>query len=83
MSGYKKEDTCWQVIGRWQNNRRQFVVYFSQDNITSPKAFSCADYGSQPSTLEPFLIDERKVTLSLLIFGVNQRLNAEKWLGRN
>jgi hypothetical protein len=83
ISGYEEQDTCWQVIGHWQDDRRQFTVYFSQDNIQSPKAFSCADSGSSPSTLEPFLIDERKVTLSLMVLGVYQRLNAEKWLERN
>jgi Protein of unknown function (DUF2996) len=81
--GYEKDDTCWQVTGRWQNEQRQFTVYFSQDNIQSPKAFSCADYGSHPSIIEPFLIDERKVTLPLMLLGVYQRLNAEKWLGKN
>jgi hypothetical protein len=65
ISGYEEKDTCWQVMGCWQDNRRQFTVYFSQDNIQTPKAFSYADSGSSPSTLEPFLIDERKVTLSL------------------
>lgn len=83
ISGYEEQDTCWQVIGHWQDDRRQFTVYFSEENIQSPKAFSCADFGSHPSTLEPFLIDERRVTLSLLLLGVYQRLNAEKWLGRN
>jgi hypothetical protein len=83
ISGYEEQDTCWQVIGHWQDDRRQFTIYFSEENIQSPKAFSCADFGSHPSTLEPFLIDERKVTLSLLLLGVYQRLNAEKWLGRN
>ena len=81
--GYEPEDTCWQVIGRWQNDKRQFTVYFSQEDLKSPKAFSCADSGSNPSILEPFLIDERKVTLPLLLLGVYQRLNADKWLGRN
>jgi len=33
--------------------------------------------------LEPFLIDERKVTLDLMVFGVMQRLNGQKWLERN
>ena len=36
-----------------------------------------------PATIEPFLLDERKITLDLLVFGVIQRLNAQKWLGGN
>jgi hypothetical protein len=72
-----------QVRGTWANGQRQFAVYFSKQDIHAQKAFSCADAGKQPSTLEPFLIDERKATLDLLVFGVSQRLNAQKWLYPN
>lgn len=74
---------CWQVIGRWDNNRRQFNVYFFKEDIQGQRAFSYATNGARPSTLEPFLIDERKITLDLMVFGVIQRLNAQKWLVRN
>jgi len=82
VKGLDTED-CWQVVGRWQNNKRQFNVYFMQEDIKGQKAFSCADSGSTPSTIEPFLGDERRISLELLVFGVTQRLNAEKWLARN
>ncbi|CAN1211088.1 DUF2996 domain-containing protein [Tumidithrix helvetica PCC 7403] len=72
-----------QVQGRWNQNYRQFTVYFSKQDISAQKAFSCADGGLSPSTIEPFLIDERKATLDLLVFGVMQRLNAQKWLAPN
>ncbi len=81
--GFKGEPECWQVVGRWQGGRRQFHVYFLKEDIQGQRAFSYADTGSIPSTLEPFLIDERKITLNLLVFGVTQRLNAQKWLVRN
>ncbi|MGB3237212.1 MAG: DUF2996 domain-containing protein [Geitlerinemataceae cyanobacterium] len=74
---------CWQVIGQWQSGKRQFNVYFPKADIKGPRAFSCSADGTQPSTIEPFLMDERKITLSLLVFGVVQRLNAQKWLARN
>lgn len=72
-----------QLQGFWQNRLRQFTVYFSKQDISSHKAFSCADAGFSPSTIEPFLIDERKATLDLLVFGVMQRLNGQKWLKAN
>lgn len=81
--GFKGEPECWQVIGRWQGDRRQFYVYFLKEDIQGQRAFSYADTGSKPSILEPFLIDERKITLDLLVFGITQRLNAQKWLVRN
>lgn len=74
---------CWQVIGTWQGGNRRFVVYFPKADIKGPRAFSCSADGTQPSTIEPFLMDERKIKLPLLVFGVVQRLNAQKWLARN
>lgn len=74
---------CWQAIGQWQSGKRQFTLYFPKADIKGPRAFSCAADGTQPSTLEPFLMDERKITLDLLVFGVVQRLNAQKWLAWN
>ncbi|MBD2041475.1 DUF2996 domain-containing protein [Microcoleus sp. FACHB-672] len=82
-SGLGSTEECWQVIGRWKGGKRQFNVYFPKADIQGPRAFSCADSGAKASTIEPFLIDERKVTLDLLVFGVVQRLNAQKWLALN
>jgi pyruvate/2-oxoglutarate dehydrogenase complex dihydrolipoamide acyltransferase (E2) component len=72
-----------QVTGQWQNGQRQFSVYFTEANLNSQRAFSCSTGKAVPSTLEPFLGDERKITLDLLVFGVMQRLNAQKWFGNN
>jgi hypothetical protein len=72
-----------QVHGVWAEGLRQFTVYFSKPDINGQKAFSCADSGRSPSTIEPFLIDERKAPLDLLVFGVIQRLTAQKWLVAN
>lgn len=72
-----------QVAGQWQQGQRQFTVYFPEADINGLKAFSCTTAGAQPSTIESFLIDERKANLDLLVFGVIQRLNAQKWFGNN
>ncbi|MBW4523243.1 MAG: DUF2996 domain-containing protein [Scytolyngbya sp. HA4215-MV1] len=84
--GYTQLPECWQVIGRWRSDRkqpRQFNLYFFSEDIQGQRAFSHTESGGNPSTLEPFLIDERKINLDLLIFGTVQRLNAQKWLVRN
>lgn len=81
--GFSGEPECWQIIGRWNGGWREFRVYFTKEDIQGPRAFSYAENRGKPSTLEPFLIDERKITLDLLVFGVIQRLNAQKWLVRN
>jgi Protein of unknown function (DUF2996) len=83
ISGYHQADDCWQVVGHWYAGQYQFRVYFPEEDIQGSRGFSCAPYNARISTLEPFLIDERKVTLDLLVFGVIQRLNAQKWLGKN
>ena len=82
IPGYDKAEECWQVLGSFGNGMRQFNVYFPDEDIKGKKAFSCNE-GKRPSTLESFLIDERRITLDLMVFGVVQRLNGQKWLGRN
>lgn len=77
------ESECWQVIGQLQGRQRQFIIGFLKDDIQGAKVFCYADNGSKPSTLESFMIDERKVTLDLLVFYTVQRLNGQKWLVRN
>jgi Protein of unknown function (DUF2996) len=72
-----------QIAGQWLNGQRNFTVYFAQADLNSARAFSCSTGKVAPSTLEPFLVDERKITLDLLVFGVIQRINAQKWFGSN
>ncbi|MBD2095519.1 DUF2996 domain-containing protein [Trichocoleus sp. FACHB-591] len=83
VSGLTDAPDCWQIVGRWEGGRRQFNIYFFKDDIQGQRGFSFSDTGHKASTLEPFLIDERKVTLDLLLLGAVQRLNAQKWLVRN
>ncbi|MBD2300249.1 DUF2996 domain-containing protein [Nostoc sp. FACHB-87] len=82
IAGLPSDEEYWQVIGSWQNGQRQFNVYFPDEDIQGKKGFSCNE-GKKTSTLESFLIDERKTTLDLLVFGLVRRLNSQKWLGRN
>lgn len=72
-----------QVKGCWNQGNKEFIVYFPKADINETKGFSVATKGRPPSTIEPFLIDERRVTLDLLVFGVIQRLNGQKWFGNN
>ncbi|MBE9034166.1 DUF2996 domain-containing protein [aff. Roholtiella sp. LEGE 12411] len=83
ITGFESAEEYWQVIGSWsENGLRQFNLYFPEEDIQGKKGFSCNE-GKKPSTLESFLIDERKITLDLLVYGLVQRLNGQKWLSRN
>lgn len=73
----------WQLIGHWQDGKRQFIILFVKDDIQGPKFFCYADDGATPSTIESFMIDERKVNLDLMLMYAVQRLNGQKWLVRN
>lgn len=73
----------WQLMGHWQDGKRQFIILFSKEDIQGPKFFCYADDGAAPSTIESFMIDERKVNLDLLLLYAVQRLNGQKWLVRN
>jgi hypothetical protein len=76
-------DECWQVTGQFKNGQRQFSIVFSKEDIQAAKFFTWADNGSQPTLLESFMIDERKVSLDLLLLYTVQRLNGQKWLVMN
>jgi hypothetical protein len=82
-AGLEGGEDCWQVAGSWKNGQRKFHVYFPEEDISKQKAFSCAASGGKASTLESFMIDERRVTLDLLVMYTIQRLNAQKWLTWN
>jgi hypothetical protein len=83
ITGFESAEECWQIIGSWkEKGLRQFNLYFPEEDIQGKKGFSCNE-GKKPSTLESFLIDERRITLDLLVFGLVQRLDGQKWLGIN
>lgn len=82
IKGMDQLGECWQIVGNFPDGVRHFHLYFPDENIQGKKGFSCYE-GRHPSTLESFLIDERKITLDLLVYGLMQRLNGQKWLGRN
>ncbi|MEH2402759.1 DUF2996 domain-containing protein [Nostoc sp.] len=83
ITGFESAEECWQIIGSWTEiGQRQFNLYFPEEDIQGKKGFSCNE-GKKPSTLESFLIDERRITLDLLVFGLVQRLDGQKWLGIN
>lgn len=79
--GYESAPECWQINGYLE--QRQFSLYFLEENINGQKAFSCTTEGKKPSTLESFMIDERKSNLDLMVLFTLKRLNGQKWLGRN
>lgn len=83
IAGANPDEQCWQVIGNWQQGQRQFNLYFLDEDISGKKAFSYATGGGKASTIESFMIDERRVTLDLLVLYTLQRINGQKWLTRN
>jgi len=73
---------CWMVQGSLPGERR-FWLCFTGADISSAKTVAVSESGGEPSLLESFLIDERKITLPLLVSRLVQRLNGQKWLGAN
>ena len=74
--------SCWMVHCKLEDDRK-FWLCFNKKEITSDKTILLAESNSEPSTVESFLIDEKKTTLALLISRVLQRLNGQKWFGSN
>jgi hypothetical protein len=80
VSGFGNAPECSQVIGYWNGGTRQFNIYFFEDDIQGQRAISCASSRNIASTIESFLVLERKVTLDLLILWLAQRLINQRWL---
>ncbi len=74
--------SCSMVRGTLPGGRR-FWLCFTADDINSAKTIAVAEADAEPSLLESFLIDEKKITLALLVSRLVQRLNGQKWLGPN
>ncbi|MEO1002978.1 MAG: DUF2996 domain-containing protein [Cyanobacteria bacterium J06638_7] len=74
--------SCWMVAGELPGERR-FWLCFSADTINAAKTVALAEPGAEPSLLEPFLSDEKRMSQALLVSRLVQRLNGQKWLGPN
>ena len=74
--------SCPMIYGELPPGRR-FWLCFNENSITSGKTIALADPGTEPSLLESFLIDEKRMTLALIRSRLLQRLNGQKWLGGN
>ncbi|KAF7120898.1 hypothetical protein RHSIM_Rhsim13G0056200 [Rhododendron simsii] len=54
-----------------------FWAFFPNGDLIGPKGFSLSSYGSGVSTVEPFLILEKKITAKHVVFWVEKRLAAQ------
>ena len=75
-------DKCW-VIDCEIKDTCTFWLSFEKDDISSSKSISLSKPNKEPSIIESFLIDEKRITLKLIISRVLQRLNGQKLLGVN
>jgi hypothetical protein len=75
-------DKCW-VINCEIKNTCSFWLSFEKEDISSSKSISLSKPNQKPSIIESFLIDEKRITLKLIISRVLQRLNGQKLIGVN
>ena len=75
-------DKCW-VVNCEIKNTCSFWLSFEKEDISSLKSISLSKPNQKPSIIESFLIDEKRITLKLIISRVLQRLNGQKLLGVN
>ena len=75
-------DKCW-VINCEIKDTCNFWLSFEKDDISSLKSISLSKPNQTPSIIESFLIDEKRITLNLIISRLLQRLNGQKLIGVN
>uniref|UniRef100_A0A0D9X1B7 DUF2996 domain-containing protein n=1 Tax=Leersia perrieri TaxID=77586 RepID=A0A0D9X1B7_9ORYZ len=79
------EDDVSQVELSFQDNRLEgsfvkdevpyyFWAFFPNGDLTGPKGFALTSYGMEVSTIEPFLIDEKRANAKYVVFWVYKRL---------
>ena len=73
----------WWVINCEIKDTCNFWLSFEKDDISSLKSISLSKPNQKPSIIESFLIDEKRITLKLIISRVLQRLNGQKLIGVN
>jgi hypothetical protein len=75
-------DKCW-VINCEIKDTCSFWLSFEKEDISSLKSISLSKPNQNPSIIESFLIDEKRITLKLIISRLLQRLNGQKLIGVN
>jgi len=75
-------DKCW-VINCEIKDTCNFWLSFEKEDIGSLKSISLSKPNQEPSIIESFLIDEKRITLKLIISRILQRLNGQKLIGVN
>ncbi len=75
-------DKCW-VIFCEIKDICNFWISFEKEDIGSLKSISLCKSNQKPSVIESFLIDEKRITLKLIISRILQRLNGQKLIGNN
>ena len=75
-------DKCW-VVNCEIKDTCSFWLSFEKEDISSLKSISLSKPNQKPSIIESFLIDEKRITLKLIISRVLQRLNGQKLIGVN
>ncbi|KAG2638278.1 uncharacterized protein LOC120662918 [Panicum virgatum] len=51
-----------------------FWAFFPKGDLTGPRGFALSSYSNEVSTIEPFLIDEKRITPQYVVFWVYKRL---------
>ena len=75
-------DKCWVVYCEIKDICN-FWLSFEKNDISSLKSISLCRSNQKPSVIESFLIDEKRITLKLIISRILQRLNGQKLIGIN
>ena len=75
-------DKCWGINCEIKDICN-FWLSFEKEDISSLKSISLSKPNQTPSIIESFLIDEKRITLKLIISRVLQRLNGQKLIGVN
>eukprot|EP00963_Diacronema_lutheri_P002340 scaffold155_cov347-Pavlova_lutheri.AAC.19 len=69
---------CGTFVSLRNESAYNFWTFFPDGTLEGQRGFAISAYGQPPSIVEPFMVDEKKITPQLVIFWIAKRLKAQK-----
>lgn len=75
---FEDNQLCGTFVSLRNESAYNFWTFFPDGTLDGQRGFAIAAYGQPPSIVEPFMVDEKKITPQLVIFWISKRLRAQK-----
>lgn len=75
---FEDNQLCGTFVSMKNQAAYNFWAFFPDGTLEGQRGFAVSAYGQPPSTVEPFMVDEKRITPELVVFWIAKRLKAQK-----